>query len=50
MKNDMKNDMEKLFDLDNHVKDGVYCVGLTAEDMAAFAEHAKKRKSAKKIK
>lgn len=39
--------LEKLFELDKHVEDGVFCEGLSKEDMKVFEEHAKKRKQNK---
>ena len=39
--------LEKLFEIDKHVEDGVFCQELSEEDKKAFEEHAKKRKQNK---
>lgn len=39
--------MDNLVEIDDIVKDGVYCVEPSEEDLKAFAEHARKRKEAK---
>ena len=39
--------LEEVFEIDKHVKDGVYCDGLSKEDVKAFEEHAKERKQSK---
>lgn len=39
--------MNKLVEIDDIVKDGVYCIEPSEEDLKAFAEHARKRREAK---
>lgn len=47
MKKNISEYLDKVFELDKYVEDGVYCDGLNKEDMRAFEEHAKKRKQKK---
>ena len=46
MNKERKNQLREVFGIDDVAKNGVFCVGLTAEDEKVFAEHAKARKQA----
>lgn len=50
MSENKKEFLEKIFELDSLVEDGLYCVAPSEEDLKAFAEHARKRIEAKKKK
>lgn len=48
MDDDRTTAFDKIFELDDVVPGGLYCVGLTDEDMQFFEEHARERMAKKK--
>ena len=42
--------LDKIFEIDQHAKNGVFCAELTEEDKRAFADHARRRREAKNSK